>query len=352
MFKGIFHNQPTAEKTPVSLRIYDDGLQFETIGADIPFTSHLWMFTVLQFKVTDNRFIRITHKNREGATLEIEDPAFVKAFVGKYKSSRSFFRRSNMQTILVPLLIFIGVALLAYFVVLPWCADKVADRLPHSFDKELGQTAMINMNEANDDSASALLTQFAAQVHWDTDDSLTFFVVPSQIENAYALPGGYVFVYTGLLKKLDTKEELAALLSHEVAHVTCRHAVRRLCRDMSTRIVLSLVLANSSDAANVLFSNANDVYGLKYSRSYEQQADIVGIKTLRNNHIDQQGMLDLMEVLQALKERSDAPEFISTHPLTTSRINYVREDIKSNPAKADEHAQMEGLFRQLKAMYQ
>lgn len=351
MYKGTFYKQPAAEMIPVSFRIYDDGLQFETIGDETPLQSYLWLFTAIHFEVTGDYFMRIMHQQHEGQKLEINDPAFVKVFLRKYKHSRHFFRRSGMQTAIVALSVFIGLVLLAFFLVLPWTADKVANNLPRTFDQQLGQTAMAGMNEVTDDSASALLTQFAAQIRWDTPDTLTFFVVPSAIENAYALPGGYVFLYTGLLKKVDKKEELAALLSHEVAHITYRHSVRKLCHDMSTNVVLSLLLANTGDMANMLFSNANGLYGMKYSRKFEKQADIAGMHTLRNNHIDQQGMLALMEVLKQLSDRSDAPEFISSHPLTTSRINYIREDISNNRATATEHTKMESLFRQLKAKY-
>ncbi len=207
------------------------------------------------------------------------------------------------------------------------------------------------MQEEIDTAGSQLLAEFAAQMKWDTPDSLVFTVVPSKVENAYALPGGYVMVYTGLLEKLKTKEELAALLSHEVAHVAHRHSVRKLCRDMSTTVLLSVVLSNVGDATSILYANASSIYSLTYSRKYEEQADITGLKTMRGNHLDQQGMLRLMQELKKLDQKIKIPEFISTHPLTENRIRYVQQDIKAHPASAESNEKMEALFKQLQQRY-
>jgi beta-barrel assembly-enhancing protease len=354
MYKGTFYNHQVAVAIPATIRIFDESLQFDAVSDGLSLRRYHWLFTEINIEVNDRRFIRIAHNGEDAGTLEVNDPVFVKAFLQQYKRTRSIglnrlLLRGGVQIGIIALLGIIAIALAAHFYILPWCADKVVDRLPRSFDKELGETAVKTMDESKDTAASAILAKFAAQMKWDSPDSLKFVVVPSETENAYALPGGYVFVYTGLLKKLDKKEELAALLAHEVAHVTYRHSVRKICRDMSSAVVLTLVLTNSSSATNMLFSNANALYNLTYSRQYEQQADIAGMETLRRNHIDQRGMSELMEVLQQLSQKIDVPEFISTHPLTGNRINYVKEDIKKHPGTVAEHQQMEVLFRQLKA---
>ncbi|MBW8682898.1 M48 family metallopeptidase [Chitinophaga rhizophila] len=355
MFKGTFYNHQVAAAHKVMVRIFDESLQFDKVQDGMPSHRYHWLFTEINIEVNNSRFMRIVNNTEDGGSLEITDPEFIKMFLGQYKRTRSIglhglILHSGVQLGIAAMVIIIGLALLAHFIVLPWCADKVVDRLPRSFDKELGMTAMRSMNEDKDTVASELLTKFAAQMQWDSPDSLTFTVVPGDIENAYALPGGYIFVYTGLLEKLQQKEELAALLSHEVAHVTCRHSVRGVCRDMSSAVVLSLILTNSGSLTSALVTNANALYGLTYSRKYEEQADIVGMQTMRRNHIDQQGMLQLMEILQKLSKDTRVPEFISTHPLTKNRINYVRNDIKEHPGKVNEHAQMESLFHQLKAL--
>ncbi len=356
MFKGVYYNHQVANATPVTIQVFTESLQLDFTGGVMPAKKLHWLFTEIHTDAVDRNFIRITGTGTDAGTLEVSDPVFVTAFLQKYKHTRGtslheLVLRGGLKVSLIMLLVLAGMLLAGHFFVLPWCADRVVDRLPRSFDKELGEMAHASMDEPVDTTASALLTRFAAQMKWDTPDTLSFTVVPSKTENAYALPGGYIVVYTALLKRLQTKEQLAALLSHEVAHVTCRHSVHKLCRDMSTSLLLTVAFSNSSAATGALYSNASALYGLTYSRQYEEQADIKGLATMRSNHINQQGMLQLMQELQKLDHKLKIPEFVSTHPLTDNRIRYVRNDITAHPATVTDNVQMEKIFRQLERLY-
>jgi predicted Zn-dependent protease len=356
MFKGSYYNHQVAKAHPANIRVAEEGVYFEFTGDELQMVQMHWQYTEIETDHMDRSFIRLVNKADDGGTLEVNDATFVDLFLEKYKTVRNtslkqLVLRNGVKVGLSAALIIVVFALLAHFYILPWCADRVVDQLPLSFDKSLGDAARESMHEPVDSAGSALLTKFAAQMKWDTPEKLTFSVVSSKIENAYALPGGYVVVYTGLLQKLQKKEQLAALLSHEIAHVTCRHSVRKLCRDMSTSILISVILSDASGAAGAIYSNANAIYSLTYSRQYEKQADIVGMETLRRNQIDQRGMLELMEALKKLGGDTRLPEFISTHPLTANRIGYVEKDLKENPGTIAPHEQMEQIFRQLQSMY-
>ncbi|KAA2243264.1 M48 family metallopeptidase [Chitinophaga agrisoli] len=356
MFKGVYFNHQVANATPVTIQLFTESLQLDFIGGAMPAKKLHWLFTEITMELVDRNFIRITGTGTDAGTLEVSDPVFVKDFLQNYKHIRGaglheLALRGGLKASLLILLAIAGIILAAHFWVLPWCADRVVDRLPLSFDKELGDMARASMDEPVDTAASQLLTRFAAQMKWDAPDTLTFTVAPSKIENAYALPGGYIVVYTALLKRLKTKEELAALLSHEVAHITCRHSVHKLCRDMSTSLVWTAAFGNSGAATGALFSNAGALYSLTYSRQYEEQADIKGLATMRSNHVNQQGMLQLMQELQKLDHKLKIPEFVSSHPLTDNRIRYVRREIAANPAPVNDHAEMEKIFRQLEQLY-
>jgi Zn-dependent protease with chaperone function len=356
MYKGEYYNHQVAKAIPVAVQIFTESLLLDYTREGMPAKKLQWLFTEITVQVSDRNFIRITATGEEAGTLEVHDPVFVETFLQTYRHTRSaglheLALRGGYKVGLISLIIVVGILLAGHFFILPWCADRIVDQLPRSFDKKIGETAREGMQEDIDTAGSQLLTKFAAQMKWDMPDSLVFTVVPSKIENAYALPGGYVMVYTGLLEKLKTKEELAALLSHEVAHVAHRHSVRKLCRDLSTTVLLSVVLSNVGDATSVLYANASSIYSLTYSRQYEEEADITGLETMRRNHIDQQGMLRLMQELKKLDKKIEVPEFISTHPLTENRIHYVQQDIKKHPAGAESNEKMEELFKQLHQLY-
>ncbi|SHN32926.1 M48 family metallopeptidase [Chitinophaga sp. CF418] len=356
MYKGQYYNHQVAKAIPVNVEVFSGSLLLDYTQEGMPPREMRWFFSEISVQVSDRNFIRITYAGEEAGTLEVNDPVFVEEFLKNYKYTRGaglhgLALRGGYKVGLIALLILIGILLAGHFFILPWCADKVVDQLPRSFDKEIGIAARNGMQEKIDTAGSELLTKFAAQMKWDASDSLVFTVVPSSIENAYALPGGYVMIYTGLLKKLRTKEELAALLSHEVAHVTRRHSVRKLCRDLSTSLLLSAMFSDAGGVVGTLYANATSIYSLTYSRQYEEQADITGLETMRRNQVDQQGMVQLMQELQKLDHQLKIPEFISTHPLTENRVRYVQQDIKAHPASAKNNEKMEEIFRQLHQRY-
>ncbi|TWF35269.1 peptidase M48-like protein [Chitinophaga polysaccharea] len=354
MFTGQFYNHQVAKSTTITVLIVEAGLLLQVPGAEEGVIQPVyWLFADMQPDLVDRSFIRIIHRGADAGTLEVNDPAFVKTFLQYYKPSRitrleQLVVRGGLKWSLGIVLVMIALLLVGNFVVLPWCAGIAAERLPHSFDRQLGEMARNSNPEPVDTAASALLTAFARQIQWDTRDTLTFVVSRRDIENAYALPGGYMVVYTGLLKKLKTPEQLAALLSHEVAHVTCRHSIRALCSNMSSMLLINLIFSGGGTLTGQLFSNAASLNSLRYSRKYEEQADLTGLATLRENHINQQGMLALMEALQQLDHQHHIPEFISTHPLTDHRVRYVQQQIAEHPATAMQHPAMATLFQQLK----
>jgi beta-barrel assembly-enhancing protease len=353
MFSGKYYDHQVAQAHPVTIQLYAESLQLDLLeGRKLH-----WLFTEIATEVVDRNFIRITYTvaEQEG-TLEVNDPVFLQTFLQKYKHTRSaglhqMALRGGLKATLIILLAMTGLLLAGHFYGLPWCVNRIVDRLPHSFDKELGETAQRSINETTDPDGSRLLTRFAQEMKWDTPDTITFSIVKSDVENAYALPGGYIVVYTGLLEKLHTPEQLAALLSHEVAHITGRHSVRKLCRDMGTTMLVSIALGSAGSATNTLYANASSLYSLTYSRQFEQEADIMGMETLRRNKINQQGMLQLMQELQKLDQKINIPQFISTHPLTDNRINYIREEIAKHPANPGKNEQMAEIFRQLQQRY-
>lgn len=354
MFKGNYYNHQVARAIPVNIHLFTESLQLDIIAAGAPPRKLHWLFTEISTHVAPG-FIRITRTGEEEGTLEVTDPVFVKEFLERYKHTRSaglhqLVLRGGVKASLIIMLVIIGALLAGHFYFLPWCVNRVVGQLPPTFDKELGDLARNSLHETPDKDGSRLLAQFAAQMKWGTQEKLDFTVVDSDVENAYSLPGGYVVVYTGLLKKLETPEQLAALLGHEVAHITHRHGVRKICQEVSTSMLISFALGNSG-AVNLLYSEAASLHNLTYSREYEREADIGGMETLRRNRINQLGMLQLLRELQKLDGKVAVPEFVRSHPLTGNRLNYVRRDAEEHPAAFDRHEKMEVLFKQLQARY-
>ena len=153
-----------------------------------------------------------------------------------------------------------------------------------------------------------------------------FAVIRSDEMNAFALPGGYIYVYTGLLKVLDNEAQLAAVLAHEVGHVTARHSTERLTAMYGAQIAISLLLGDNPEEYKVLIANIFSTTGfLAYSRANEFEADRLGTSYTSLAGYDPEGMAELLGkfVDTEAREPSKLEEWLSTHPPARDRISKV-----------------------------
>lgn len=155
---------------------------------------------------------------------------------------------------------------------------------------------------------------------------------PDQI-NAFALPGGYVYVYTGLLKQADSEAEVAGVLAHEIGHVVARHATERLTLLYGYRLGVSLLLGDDPSEIKKLMANLFGTGGLlAYSRQNEYEADKLGVKYVVRAGYDPKGMLQFFQKLKILQqhEPSKLEQLLSTHPPISERIKRVKELIQQS----------------------
>ena len=166
-----------------------------------------------------------------------------------------------------------------------------------------------------------------ADIKWD------FIVLDSEILNAFALPGGHVFVSRGLLAKFDNEAQLAGVLGHEIGHVTARHVDERMSQVLTAELAISGVgAASSSDLAVVAAKAIGQGTLLKFNRDQEQEADVQGLKYMTKAMYDPAGMLQVLEVLAEASEGSRQLEILSTHPDPQRRIKTVRKLLESEYA--------------------
>ena len=193
------------------------------------------------------------------------------------------------------------------------------------------------------------------------EQPFTFFVVRSTEINAFAAPGGYVGVNTGLITMTETEDELAAVLGHECAHVIQRHLVRAYesMRNVSIPIALAMIGAliaasgSSGDAAQAAIIGGQALMQqqqINFTRHNEYEADRVGIHILAKAGYDPMAMaVTFQRMGRALRSNGEGPpEFLRTHPVTASRITEAKnrvEAIRRNPPAVSETAANEARFR-------
>jgi beta-barrel assembly-enhancing protease len=156
--------------------------------------------------------------------------------------------------------------------------------------------------------------------------------------NAFCTPGGYIYVYTGLLRFVDNEATLAGVLGHEIAHAERRHATRRMTSAFGIQILLAIVLGESPKQSAQIASNLFAGLGvLANSRSDEIEADTYSMRYLQSTEYFPGGIRYFFEKLSSGKKGGAFDRLLSTHPLPEDRVNNVESLLRQmgDPAPAD-----------------
>lgn len=243
-------------------------------------------------------------------------------------------------------------------------ADSV---LSKNREAQLGRSVMLQLRNAGaiiDDPQLTeyirlLGSQLASQAN-NGDFRFEFFVVGDDVINAFAMPGGYIGVNSGLILASENESELAGVLAHEVSHVTQRHIARSVYDNQRTSIVSMATML-----AAVLLGAATDASGdaltgilaagqsaaiqrqINFTRSNEYEADRIGMEVLANAGFDPNGMATFFEKLSRRQSLSSqyVPEMLRTHPVSTGRIAESRGRARQLPRIAHEDSLGYGLAK-------
>lgn len=150
-----------------------------------------------------------------------------------------------------------------------------------------------------------------------------------QTVNAFALPGGQVFITTALITQFDTEDQLAGVLGHEIGHVVARHGAERIAQmELSQGLTGAAVVAtgdyNTAQAAQLI---ANLVH-MSYGRDQELESDDLGVRFMVQAGYDPEALISVMEILEKASGGQEQPEFMSTHPSPDNRIQRIKEAIE------------------------
>ncbi|MFT5571883.1 MAG: putative Zn-dependent protease [Cryomorphaceae bacterium] len=202
------------------------------------------------------------------------------------------------------------------------------------------------------------LGQRLLEVSEDAGKEYNFYLIDNNVINAFAVPGGHIAMHTGILIKSESESELASVIAHEISHVTQSHISRKLENTrfdswLALGALLAAAAAGGADAAQAAFgvTNASIIdRQLTYSRSYETEADSLGIRLLSRAGFDTNAMPRFFKRLldESRINESHAPEFLRSHPLTINRIAESAERVRAYP-KAGPQNQDEFLLMQAKA---
>ncbi|MCH8888760.1 MAG: M48 family metallopeptidase [SAR324 cluster bacterium] len=238
----------------------------------------------------------------------------------------------------------------------PRLAAPLVRLIPFAWEKELGESVVHSLREgrafcANREGAAALAEmagkliaaagpQYTAAGQQDTAAGpqntaagaqrpttvpLTVRVIPEKTVNAFAAPGGQVVLFSGLIEKAESPEEVAGVMAHEIAHAIERHPMQSMLRAAGVFLLVGLLVGDTSTLGTFASEGAKVLLVLSYSRDTEREADRIGMELLNKAGIRGDGLLDFFARLQGERgEEGRLPVLFASHPMHAERVERLK----------------------------
>ncbi len=309
----------------------------------------------------NNGQIFLEHAAQPGWSVCVSDPKFLDSpaltqrveIASQVKAMPKEHRRRGLVVAAAAVGAVIVGLIVALILSRDWLVQVIADRIPVSWEQNLGEQFFKDIKSKGQivegtkrEQEIATLTAPLIQAVGETGYAFQFHVISDTNVNAFAVPGGHIFIHTGLLGAVETPEEIAGVLAHEIAHVTKRHGFRSIINAAGLFLIVQFFLGDTSGLMAVLADGSRFLLEQSYSRDFEREADDVGWDYLVKANVDPRGMIRFFNRLKAEEEKNPAMtgtlQLLNTHPASQERMERLER-------KWDKLERKTG-FRELKAI--
>lgn len=352
--------QGTTGRVGGTVRIQNGSLHFESEGGNsvIPLSG-------LNMKRggASNRLIFLSNPATPQVTIytqdarilnELKEVTSLASDVSKIQTARTKgkigYLIAAIATIVMVYLAYIGVGIIY---------ETTVESIPVQWEQKLGETIAKQFRAQSgqiddpvvQDSVNTMTRPLLEAV--DSQYDYHFYITKDTQVNAFALPGGYVFINSGLLLEAERPEEVMGVLAHEMAHVEKRHGLRSLIRRAGIFIAISALFGDAEGLFAVLADQGGFLLSQAYSRDLEREADSKGLEYLSRANVDASGLLDFFERLKSIEEKLNeesenstidvnALSILNTHPATDERISDLKEQLQNlNTAQKNQKIQVD-----------
>lgn len=330
-YSGHFFDGQTAKKHTVSVELGLDALKIDAQGGAF---SIRWLFPDLRAirKIRPDKSVELTCSSVPDARLMIDGPTFAEMLLEhaphlakRRGDTPRWWERT--ATVTLAILAFVGLVIFT----VPWLAGPLARTIPDSWREAMGTSTeelvlSIGSQCATPKGTAALDKLVAALWKSDGPGPAGVNVINAKMVNAFALPGGRIIIMGKLLKLMETPDELAAVLAHEMGHVAERHPTEAAIRATGFSLFLTMLVGDSSKVAEFLASLGVQAVQSSYSRDDERAADQIAADLLGAAGADKSALGTAFERLQKAQKGKVTLNlgrlgaFLSTHPSYEERI--------------------------------
>lgn len=289
-----------------------------------------------------NRLLFLKHPHFRDYVIQVSDFSILKnqhlAFLNTTQETITSIKKHHFS--LIGLLMFtislivVGVAM--FYLFRNKIIEHIAYQVPISYQESIGkpifETTLAANTVLDDDTTTRYIAELSkpllANVS-DTSIKFVFKVIKNDEINAFALPGGYVVIHSGLLQKAESPDEVAGVLAHEISHVTKRHHIRGIFNKVGSFYVIGMFLGDLTIVGHILDA-ATLLESLNFSRDFETEADKEGLKLAMASGYSAEGFASFFKKLQSEnKLDSDMLKYVSTHPNSEDRIETILSEAKN-----------------------
>ncbi len=196
---------------------------------------------------------------------------------------------------------------------------EIGKKYAPEIEKELGGRIKDDHLQKYIDSVGQKVAYVGHKPSWEYH----FTALNHNMINAFALPGGYIFITKGLLRKLETEAQLAAVLAHETVHVVARDTMNAMSNDIGLSLLLTAAVSQeNTQGAAAAAGLTRMIINLQYSREDEREADLGGLSYMTAAGYNPYGMVETMQILEN-QQNFEVVEFLSSHPSPANRVGYI-----------------------------
>lgn len=266
-------------------------------------------------------------------TVIVEDATILTAIQEVTASHATHLHNPQKRHVRLRMTILAGIALLGvtagfYVWGIPGLATFLAPRIPVSWEEQLGASVLEHLAPSADRCVDqdrlpvieSIVTRLSRAMP-DSPYRIRLTIVDRPAVNAFALPGGQVVLFRGLLEAAETSEQLAGVLAHELQHIYKQHSTRAMIEQASTSLLIAAMTGDFTGGVAYGIEGARVLGMLRYSRLHEGEADREGLRLLQTVGIDPAEMIAFYRIMQAQHLHDvAASSYLSTHPDTDDRI--------------------------------
>jgi predicted Zn-dependent protease len=225
----------------------------------------------------------------------------------------------------------VGMIASLYLWGIPFLSAFAASGVPVAWEESLGRSVVESLapvrGRCSDSDQALFLREIVDRLSAPLSEQPYKFqivVLDTPEMNALAAPGGSIVLFRGLLEKVQSAEELAGILAHEMQHILHRHSTRMLLEHVSLGLLLGVIMGDANSAMKIGKEGAGLLGTLRYGRQFEEQADAEGIRLLLAAGINPEGMISFFEKIEKEGKTTGVPVYFSTHPSPESRVKKLK----------------------------